>query len=307
MIKIKAKTISLPKLLLFCLVAFVTMSVPTVTWADSGWAVSITQLDQAGYFDYTLYYPYSEQVISKVSLAQNQGVKLLKVKHGFANQRDFISFLYGGAETGFKGKGSDSDWTIAGSDSLTDFGVLDIFGGERIYGLDLGTVLYQNQRYQAELIMGWVQQETTNEFRNIVYHLINGVESGPLPQADNGSYLDGEFEGLVFGLNQGLRLSSKLLLTTGIEVSLLSAKAYGHWANHDPAWNWENTGRALGYGVDLGLQYAFDNQFQAEIGYGYYHTQADGCKEILNGYLLSQVVDLELEQHGFYAALMVLF
>lgn len=306
MIKTKDVAISFPKLIHFCLAAFLTLSVPTVTWADSGWAVSITQLDQAGYFDYTLYYPYSEQIISKVSLAQNQGIKLLKVKYGSANQRDFIEFHYGGSGTGFKGKGSDSDWTIAGSDTLTDYGVLDVVGGERIYGLDLGTVLYQNQRYQAELIIGWFQQETTNEFRNIVYHLINGVELGPLPQPDNGSYLDGEFKGLVFGLNQGLSLSPNLLLTTGIKVSLLSAKAYGHWANHDPAWNWENTGRALGYGIDLGLQYAFGSRIQAEIGYGYHYAQADGCREILNGYLLSQVVDLKLEQQSFYAALMVL-
>lgn len=307
MIKIKAKTINFLKLILFCLVAFLTLAVPTVTWADSGWEVSITQLDQAGYFDYTLYYPYSSQVISEVILPQNQLIKLINLKYHFTNGRDYLRLQYGGTGVKLKGEGSDSDWTIESSNIVTDYGVLDVYGGQKVTAIDFGTCLFENETQKINLVVGWIQQETTNELKNVVYRLIDGEDVGYQTQPDNGSYLDGEFQGLVFGLNQGLSLSPNLFLTTGIEVSLLSVKAYGHWANHDPAWNWENTGRTLGYGVGLGLQYAFSSQIQAEIGYRYHYAQADGCREILNGSLLSQVVDLELEQQGLYAALKVLF
>lgn len=305
--KIKGIAISFLKLILFFLAAFLTLSVPTVTWADSGWAVSIAEMDQSGHFDYTLYYPYSSQVISKVILPQDQLIKTISLKYHFTNKRDYIRLQYGGTGVKFKGVGSDSDWTIEGSNTMTDYGILDVYGEQKVAVVDFGMCLFENEIQKVDLVVGWVRQETTNEFKNIVYRLIDGEDVGYLTQPDNGSYLDGEFEGLVIGLNQGLSLSPNLLLTTGIEVSVLSANARGHWANHDPAWNWENTGRAFGYGVDLGLQYVLGSRIQAEIGYRHHYVQADGCREILNGYLLSQEVDLELEQQGLYAALMVSF
>ena len=295
------------QILVFCLASFFSLFAPTKSLANSGWEFSFQEFDQTGFFEYTLYHPYSSQVISKVSLPQDQWIQIIDVKYNFNNKKDFFRLRYGGTGTKFKGEGSDSDWIIKGSSTLTHYGVMDVFGKSKMVAVDFGTSLFEKETQKVNLVVGWVRQETTNELKNIVYHLVNGVDVGDLTQPDNGSCLDGEFSGLVLGINQDLTVRKNLIFTTELNLSFLRVKAYGHWANYTPAWNWENTGRVLGHGINLGLQYAFSSQIQAEIGYRYHHAQADGCREILNGSLLSQVVDLEIEQEGLYAALMVLF
>lgn len=295
------------QILLFCLACLLSLFAPIKALADSGWEISFQERAQTGLFNYTLYYPYSSQVISEVVLPQDQLIKIINFKYHFTNKKDFIRLQYGWTGVKFKGEGSDSDWVIEGSNTITDYGILDVYGEQKVAAIDFGTVLIENEKQKVNLVIGWVRQETTNELKNIVYHLIDGEDVGYQTQPDNGSYLDGEFSGLVLGINQDLTVRKNLIFTTELNLSFLRVKAYGHWANYTPAWNWENTGRVIGHGINLGLQYAFSSQIQAEIGYRYHHAQADGCREILNGSLLSQVVDLEIEQEGLYAALMVLF
>lgn len=290
-----------------CLLCLLALFATTKAVADSGWEISFKEKDQIGCFVYTLYYPHSSQVISKVSLPQDQSLRIIDVKHKFNNEKGFISFRYGGTRTEIKGKGSDSDWTIEGSDILTDYGVMDVYGDQKLVAIDMGTVLTENEFRKVKILIGWVRQETTNELRNVIYQLIEGVEVGNHTQPDNGSYLNGEFSGLIMGINQDLALRPNLIFTTGLNLSFLNIKAYGHWANHSPAWNWEDTGRAVGYGASFGLKYVFNSNVQAELGYCYNYAKSSGCKEILNGDLLAQLVDLEYERKGWHGGLIILF
>ena len=307
MIKIKAKAISFPKLFLFCLAALFTFSAPTATLADSGWEVAIVELGQAGYFDYTLYYPYSSQVISKVSLPQNQLIKTIDIKYHFTDEKAFIRLEYGGSGIKFKGEGSDSDWTIRGFDTLTDYGVFDVCGEQRVAAVEFGKVFTGNEYQKVSFVIGWVRQETTNELRNVVYHLIDAKDVGAVIQPDNGSRLNGEFSALKLGIVHDLIMRKKLIITTKLNLTFLNADACGHWANHTPAWDWENTGKTIGYGGEIGLKYIINNNIQAKLGYGYNYAKATGCKEILNGDLIAQLVDLEYERKGLYAGLILLF
>jgi opacity protein-like surface antigen len=295
------------KSIVVCLVMIFLLSLATSTYAYSSWEVSIQEWDQTGSFDYTLYYPYSSQVISEVKLPQNQLMTILKAKYITANEKSFFVLKYGGTDNEVKGRGSDSDWMIEGSDLLTDYGELDAYGRQKIAEIDLGRVILKNEVHETNLLLGWLKQETTNELKNIAYHLSGGDDLGDQPQPDNGSYLDGELSGLILGINETYKVKPKLLLTAEMKLSLLNAKAYGHWANHDPAWNWENSGRATGYGAEIGLKYLFNNNIQAELGYGFNYAKVTGCREILNGDLIAQLVDLEYESKGLHAGLILLF
>lgn len=277
------------------------------TLADSSWEVSIQKWDQAGSFDYTLYYPYSSQVISEVKLAQNQLMTILKAKYITANEKSFFMLKYGGTDTEVKGRGSDSDWMIEGSDLLTDYGELDIYGGQKLIEVNLGSVILKNEVHETNLLLGWLKQETTNELKNIVYHLSEGNDIGDQPQPDNGSYLDGEFSGLLFGIKETFKVRPNLSFTAEFDMVFLKAKAYGHWGNHNPAWNWENSGRTMGYGADLGLRYALSGNIQTELGYYYNYAKSTDCTETLNEELIPQLVDLEYQQQGLYLGLVLLF
>lgn len=282
------------------------LSLATSTYAYSSWEISIQEWDQAGSFDYTLYYPYSSQVISEVKLPQNQLVTILKAKYITANEKSFFTLKYGGTDNEVKGRGSDSDWMIEGSDLLTDYGKLDAYGRQKIAEIDLGRVILKNEVHETNLLLGWLKQETTNELKNIVYHLSGGDDLGDQPQPDNGSYLDGEFSGLLFGIKETFKVRPNLSFTAEFDMLFLKAKAYGHWANHDPAWNWENSGRARGYGANLGLRYVLSGNIQTELGYYYNNVKSTDCTETLNGELLTQLVDLEYEQQGLYLGLVLL-
>ncbi|MGE5604323.1 MAG: hypothetical protein ACM3YE_01370 [Bacteroidota bacterium] len=279
----------------------------TESLANSGLVISFQERDQTGFFDYILYYPYSSQVISKVSLPQDQLIKIINLKYHFTNKKDFIRLQYGGTGVKFKGEGSDSDWTIVGSDIVTDYGVFSTYGEQKVAAVEFGKAIIGNEIQQVDLVIGLVRQETANELKNIVYHLIDGENVGAQTQPDNGSYLDGEFSGLVAGVNHALTLGKKLILTNELNISFLSAKAYGHWANYTPAWNWENRGRTVSYGATIGLRYNLNDKVQAELGYIYSYAKFTGCRETLNGDLVVQKVDLEYERKGLHLGLVLLF
>ncbi len=295
------------KFFVFCLVCLASFFMTTTTLAEPDLRISFQEWDSAGSFDYTLYYPYSSQVISKVRLPQNQRMTILKAEYTLDEEKSFIKLQLGKTGAAIKGRGSDSDWRNTGSDTLTDYGELDAYGRQSNISIHFETVLIKNQVHQANLLLGWVQQETVNELKNIVYHLDAGEDVGDQSQPDNGSRLDGVFRGLLVGINDELFIAPDLILTTGLNVLILNAKAYGHWANHDPAWNWENEGRAVGYGANIGMKYGFNSNIQAELCYYYNHVKAIECSEILNGSLLAQLVDLEYEQKGWRAGLVILF
>ncbi len=294
-------------ILILFIISLLISSLTTVTLADSRWEVSIREWEQSGFFGYTLYYPYSSQVISKVSLPQDQLMTILKAKYTFDNEKDFVKLQYGWTGAEIKGRGSDSDWTVEGSDILTDYGELDTYGKQKKVLINFGTVLIKNEIHQTNLLLGWVQQETTNELKNVVYHLRDEKDVGDLSQPDNGSYLNGVFRGLLLGINDTYNIRPNLFLAAELNVSFLSTKAYGHWANHSPAWDWENTGKTVGYGGNIGLKYAFNSNIHAELGYYYNYVKSTGCSETLNEVLISQLVDLEYEQQGAYLGLVLLF
>ena len=297
----------LKQLFILLLLSLLALFTTSKTLANPGWEISFQEWDQTGFFDYTLYYPYSSQVISKVSLPQDQLMKIIDVKHRFTKNNNYIRLQYGGSGTGLEGEGSDWDWVIEGFNTLTHYGVMDVFGEQKLAAVEFGTVLIDNEKQTVNLVIGWVRQETTNELKNVVYHLIDGEDVGVQPQPDNGSRLDGESSGLVLGVNQELSLRPSLILITELDVSFLSSKAYGHWANHNPAWNWENTGRTVGYGAEIGLKYIINNNLQAKLGYFYNYAKSTGCRETLNGELLAQLVDLEYERKGLQAGLVLSF
>lgn len=295
------------KTIIFCIVIFCIILSSTTTRADPNWEISIPKWFLTGSFNYTLFYPYSSQVVSRVILPQDQSMTILNAKYTLVNQKDFIKLKFGRTGTESKGRGSDSDWRFEGSDILTDYGELDAYGTQTIVAIDFGTIIIKNDAHQSSIFMGWVRQETTNELKNIVYHLSDGVDLGDQPQPDNGSSLAGELRGLSLGINDERIIRANLKFTTELSLLFLRTKADGHWANYTPAWNWENTGRTVGYRVDIGLKYAFNNNIQAGIGYCYNYAKATECREILNGTLLSQLVDLQYEQEGLHAGLIVLF
>lgn len=295
------------KAFLFCLVCFSYLLTPTITLADSGWKISVQEWDQTGSFDYTLYYPNSSQVISKVILPQNQQMTILNAKYTPVNQKGFIKLQFGRTGAKIKGRGSDSDWMLEGSDTMTDYGELDVFGRQKVLAIHFGTVLIKNEARQTDLYLGWLQQETTNKLKNVVYHLSEGIDVGDQSQPDNGSCLDGEFSGPLIGVNDDLFVAQNMTLVTGLNLSFLDTIAYGHWANHTPAWNWENAGKAAGYEANIGLKYSLSGKIQVEIGYYYNYAKSSECSETLNGVLLPQLVDLEYEQKGWRADLIIMF
>ena len=103
------------KIIIIFLNGLFLLSASTSAFAGSHWEVSIQEWDQDGSFDYTLYYPYSSQVISEVKLPQDQLMTILKAKYVTVNEKSFFMLKYGRTDTEIKGRGSDSDWMIEGS------------------------------------------------------------------------------------------------------------------------------------------------------------------------------------------------
>lgn len=241
----------------------VKKSIPS---AIPAWEASLLERNIDGWFDYSLYYPGRYQLLSKVSFPQNQKMKVFEIRHRLADDGFYIRFNYGQSGAGFKGKGSDSDWTVAGSNSITDYGDFDVYGDQSLVVLDLGKVLTRSEHQRTELFLGVIRQDTTNELRNVVYYRLNGMDIDALPQEDLGSTLQGRFHGIRLGV-QNERHWSKWSLTGEIGLTAIQTTAYGHWANHDPAWDWVDSGYAVGWTADASLRYSIDRHIRVELGY----------------------------------------
>lgn len=285
--------------------------------ATSAWEVSLSEWDVNGWFDYLLFYPQQNQLLSKVSFPQNQKMTMIKAKYTPPEKDFFFTLQYGQTGKQNKDRGFDADWTNQGYDDLTFYGDFDAYGDQSLVMVDFGKVLSNSETGKTSVFLGFVQQKTTNEIKNAVYYIANGSDIGSEPQADLGSTLDGKFQGLGIGLEQQWRWS-KWTLTGSAGLSALETKAYGHWANHDPAWNWVDTGYTVGWRLDLGVAYALTRNIRAELGYftsyakNYFDLAA--CDETITGegmpetgLLLSDRVILRYRQEGLRLGLKVLF
>lgn len=280
---------------------FIFMTFATATLAAPGpsWQLSAQQWKVDGSFNYDLHYEDSSQLLSKVSLPQKQQMTLFGLQYNFGNGKNFIRGQYGQTGLGNKGRGYDKDWTIPGLDILTDYGDMTAYGRQKVLSVDIGRTLVENERFSSAVFAGWGRQDTSNELNDVVYHLSDGIPVGNLTQPDDGSYLNGKLSGPRIGIDNTIRFNSKLAMSAGVSVAYLSAKAYGHWANHTPAWDWIDTGNTLGVEMNAGLTYAINPNFTAELGYSDQYAKATGCNETLNGSSIPEKVDLEFAQHGF--------
>lgn len=288
--------------ILAAVILAVSLSATAVASPQEKLEISAQQWNVSGSFDYYLHYPNSSKILSQISAPQDQSMTILNAKYMLDKKR-FINLKYGG--TGFqnKGRGTDSDWTDSNSNSVTYYGDMEFHGKQAMWSFDYGQIIADSRRQKTSVYIGWDEKNTTNELKNVVYHLVNGVNVGDQTQSDNGSTLNGKFSGFHAGINHEVNTNGKLAVKTGLIFSYVDAKAYGHWANHSPAWNWVNSGSALGYAVNAGVEYQFDKGSSAEVGYSYNYMKAKGANETLNDSLVSNEVDLTYKQAGIYFGL----
>ncbi|HBF39641.1 MAG TPA: hypothetical protein DDW50_20285, partial [Firmicutes bacterium] len=189
-----------PKLNCFILATVLSLSITGIASAYSPWQFTLENSHGSGLFDYRLHYDSFDgsQVISKVSIPQNQNMPILSGKYYFSDDR-FFQFQYGNTAIHNKGQGSDSDWTIPGSDELIYHGDMDFYGNESLFTMDMGATYIDNGWIKMSFFMGYALQNSTNELKNVVYHLENGLDMGDQPQQDNGSFLDLKLSGYRFG------------------------------------------------------------------------------------------------------------
>lgn len=304
-------------------------SLTTVTWAQSElppiseintdplWELSLAEWDLKGWFNYLLYYPNRTQMLSRVSFPQNQLMPILNLKYTLPGNRFFVRLQYGQAAAGTKGRGFDGDWTIPDRETLTFYGDFDAYGSQSIGTFDVGRILSGHGLQRTSAFLGLIRQITTNELKNGVYHRYFGVAVGGQPQADLGSTLDGKFQGVRLGIEREQHWS-RWLCTGTVGLTILETKAYGHWANHDPAWDWVNSGYTVGVTAGLSLQYAVTRNVVAQLGYylnyaqNYFYLLA--CDELITGAGFSpegewypdQVI-LNYKQQGIRGGIKVLF
>jgi hypothetical protein len=271
-----------------------------IVLADSNWECSIEDANLSGNLDNILhYFDYdSSQVVSKVSMPQNQDMIILSGKYNFADGK-FIKLQYGSTDINTKGRGSDSDWTTPGSNVLTYYGNMDSYGYQRMYTVDLGIPFYQMNKQKVTIVAGWQRQESTNEFKNVIYHLVDGDDVGNQTQADDGSRLNAFFSGPYIGVLDDIAFSDKFTFDLGLNIALINAEVYGYWNNHNPANDWVSNGSGLVYTANIGFQYAFNNHLTGRLGYYYNYLEVDGCDDILNGEDIYQAVDFRYEISGF--------
>lgn len=268
--------------------------------------ISLQQWNVSGTFDYYLHYQGLSQLLSQVSMPQNQNMSILNLKY-IPNDKTYIKFQYGFTANGYKGTGSDSDWQNVGSSLKTDYGTMNFNGDQKMVAIDIGTIVSKSEKNKTSVFVGWGKRDTNNELSNVVYHLESGVDVGNVPQPDNGSYLNGTFSGIHIGVQNEYKLNNKVSLCSVLSTSYLAAKAYGHWANHLPAWEWNNSGNTFGYDISLGLNYAFNQNRKAELGYYYSYAKMTNGNETLDygdGMAISSSgIDLGYTQKGYYIGL----
>ena len=86
-----------------CLLCLLVLFTTTETLANTNWEISFEEWALTGLFNYTLYYPYSSQVISMVALPQDQLIKIINIKYYPANN-NYIRIQYAEAEPSLRGK-----------------------------------------------------------------------------------------------------------------------------------------------------------------------------------------------------------
>lgn len=267
--------------------------------------ISFQNWNIEGSFDYTLHYINSSQVLSEISMPQNQNMSILTTK--VTNDASYIKIRWGSTVSENKGRGSDLDWQNPNSGTITDYGTMNFNGNQKMYSIDFGTKVSEVERNKTNVFIGWGKSTTNNALTNVIYHLESGVNVGNVAQSDNGSSLNGTVSGLRFGVENEVKINKKLTLDSGMTTSFLKATANGHWANHSPAWNWTDSGDALGYSVNIGLKYAFTRNNLAEIGYYYSYAKMINGSEFLN--YNNGISDnfsgigLEYKQRGYYFGL----
>jgi len=296
----------LKKILIVAFTILIVTSSLALAAPQEKFDISLQQWKVKGSFDYYLHDTGSSQLLSLVSMPQNQNMNILHLKYT-PNNRNYVRFQYGITSSGNKGRGSDTDWQNAGSSTMTDYGTMNFNGNQKMIAVDFGTVVSKSERKKTSVLWGLSRRDTTNQISNVVYHLVNGVNVGNLTQTDNGSYLNGTFSGIHIGVENEYKLNDKILLNTGLNTSYLNAKAYGHWANHLPPWDWENSGNTLGFDLNIGLIYTFHKNMMAELGYYYSYAKMTDGKERLdynNGTSVEYSgIDLGYKQRGYYFGL----
>ena len=270
-----------------------------VALADAKWQFSIEDLTLSGNLDNFLYWGNtdSSQVISKVSMPQNQNMIILSGTYNMPNN-GFIKLQYGDTGAEIKGRGSDSDWTNYGSDTITYYGNMDCYGYQRLYDIDFETTLKKTNTQKITMFLGWGKQVSTNEFKNIIYHLDDGVDVGNATQADNGTSLNAYFSGIRLGVSDDIIINSKFGLDFDFIYSFVNAEVDGHWANYTPAHDWVSKGTGYGYTTDIDFKYLFNEHLTARIGYRYNYVEIDNCDLIMNGDYYDQVEDYKYKLSG---------
>lgn len=270
------------------------------------WDVSLQQWTIKGSFDYYLHEEGTRRLLSLVNMPQNQKMGILNLKYT-PNDKQYIKLQYGATSFNSKGRGADSDWQNSGSSTITDYGTMGISGKQRKVAIDFGTVVSKSDKKETSVFWGWEKRDTTNQIHNVIYHVIGGINVGDLTQADNGSYLDGSFNEFHLGVANEYKINHRMSLTSELSAAYLQAKAYGHWANHFPPWDWENTGNALGYNLNLEFMYTFNKNMTAELGYYYSYAKMKNGSERLsdnNGMSANfSGIDLRYKQRGYYFGL----
>jgi hypothetical protein len=292
----------LRKILIFFILILLLASLANTVLAEvpdePSWQVSLENSHLSGMFDYTLHYYSSDssQVISKVSLPQNQDMVVLTGLYSFRNG-NFIRLQYGNTDFSNKGRGSDSDWENPGLDEITSYGDMDFYGRQTILSIETGLRYIDNNRFKADLFMGYGEQSSTNEIRNVIYHLERGKDVGNRTQEDNGSSLDLKLRGVHFGTSGAMMITDNLDINLGLILSFWNMQAEGLWNNK--GYDWVDNGNTIGYTASLGVQYLFTRSLSASAGYFYNYAKANGCTEVLDGSTLGQAVDLKYETQGY--------
>jgi opacity protein-like surface antigen len=230
-------------------------------------------------------------MISKVHMPQNQNMVVLSGKYTFS-RHFFLKFENGSTQTNIKGNGSDSDWRDYGSDSRTDYGNMDCFGYQKMYSINFGKA-FESDNQVISIFAGYENFESTNEFKNVIYHLDNGTNVGNATQPDVGANLKATFEGILFGISDDIYLSPKFALNLGITISAIDGidgSVSGHW----PTWNWTSSGTGNEYTANIGAKYLLTNQLAAN--FGYYYNYIKTCGQLDSS---DQAEDFEYQVSGF--------
>lgn len=275
--------------------------------------VSVTQSQVEGNADFWWYYPSpNPNVISQLHAPQTQTMTLYEFKYVNDKGR-FLKLSYGTSENNNKGRGFDADWTDENDYSkVTYYGTMNFYGKQENIGIDYGFVVFNEDNCKTTVFLGWSQHKSTNEIRDVIYYIINGINlTVPRSQNDIGAFYDMNFRNYRAGVEHVKQINSKLSVTGIVSVMCVDANLKAEWTNHDPVWKFKDRGLALGYELNVNVAYEISKNVSVNLGYNLYYAKAKGCTRYLdsgNGYeMLSQPVDLELNQHGYVVGITAKF